>query len=62
MGKVWMEISSEKRFSSMNRTKIHFWRTDLTITIDLMIVVYLTIEKFPPQEDTGFRGLNGGEH
>ncbi len=36
VGIVWMEILSEKRFSSMTRTKIHFWRTDLTI--DLIIV------------------------
>ncbi len=37
VGIVWTEISSEKRFLSMNRTKIQFWRTDLTI--DLIIVV-----------------------
>ncbi len=37
VGIVWTEISSEIRFSSLTRTKIHFWRTDFTI--DLIIVV-----------------------
>jgi hypothetical protein len=40
MGIVWTEISSEEKISSMTRTKIHFWRTDLTI--DLIIVVFFS--------------------
>ncbi len=39
MGIVWVEISNEKGFLSMNRTKVHFWRMDLTI--DLIIVVII---------------------
>jgi hypothetical protein len=38
MGIILTGISREKGFSTMNRTKINFWRTDLTI--DLIIVVF----------------------
>ncbi len=41
MGIVLAEISSEERFLSMTRTKIHFWRTNLTI--DLIIVVTVAL-------------------
>jgi hypothetical protein len=41
IGIVWLEISSEERFLFMNRTKILFWRTDLTI--DLIIVVWIWV-------------------
>ncbi len=41
MGIVWIEISSEKKIFDQIRTKIHFWRTDLTI--DFIIVVVLNV-------------------
>jgi hypothetical protein len=44
MGIVWTEISSEKIFSSMTRTKIHVWRTDLTIDL-IIVVIELQLKK-----------------
>jgi hypothetical protein len=44
VGIEWTEISSEERFSSMTRTKIHFLRTDLTI--DLIIAISKSMNIF----------------